>query len=446
MLNIITDSEDTSWLKYISDEFCCINQAKFRINVIPYTDEKQENGFNIYHLKAFHDGICIPNRTGALPNGKTRWLKKNLFISWGTDSGDARFACGYDIFWNAFIFLSRFEEYQTVKKGKKIKSYCFKHPRFDKTTFSIPIVNILFNEFEKIISEKFPSLEFKHKEKPVYELSHDVDYIEKTIKLRLKQTLFNGYNTFKSLRSNSEFKKNSLKTIHFLTKNPSYWCFDYWQKIEKDYNVRSTFYFYAATAKKQGLLPWIIDPSYNIKKNMRVSLKIKQLVSEGFDIGLHGSFLSAVDEDRLYQEKNLLEDVTNRQIRKVRQHWLHYVEDITPYLHEKYFDYDSTLGWNDRMGFRSGSASRYRPYDHIQQIAFKHQVTPQILMDSHIYDYGSGHVEEHMKNALTMLQSLAAFKKPHVSISWHQRVCSHDYGWHKAYEQILNRLNDSEYI
>ncbi|MCK4822475.1 hypothetical protein KA005_42315 [bacterium] len=154
-------------------------------------------------------------------------------------------------------------------------------------------------------------------------------------------------------------------------------------------------------------------------------------------MGLHGSFYSATDEQRLSEEKATLENAVGTEVQKVRQHWLRYEEITTPQIHNKLFKYDSTLGWNDRMGFRSGIAGRSRPYDHKNKRPFDYMITPQVIMDANIYDYGVQHIERITKKAMDMLTGLRRHKNPYISISWHQRVCNSDYEWHELYEQIL---------
>jgi hypothetical protein len=116
---------------------------------------------------------------------------------------------------------------------------------------------------------------------------------------------------------------------------------------------------------------------------------------------------------------------------------LNYEEATTPIIHDKLFEYDSSLGWNDRMGFRSGIAGRYRPYDHQNKKPFDYMITPQVIMDANIYDYSAQHVEKMSQKAMDILTGLRLHKKPHISISWHQRVCNSDYEWHELYKQIL---------
>ena len=191
-------------------------------------------------------------------------------------------------------------------------------------------------------------------------------------------------------------------------------------------------------------MSWLFDPSYDITTSTRLRKKIIQLIEEGFEIGLHGSYFSATDESQLSIEKELLERAINREVIKVRQHWLRYQERTTPVLHNKYFQFDSTLGWNDHMGFRSGSACRYRPYDHQRQNPFQFMVTPQIIMDANIFDYGIDQIGHLSAKALSLIKSLQKLKSSHVSVSWHQRVACKDYEWHGLYEKMLKTC--SEYL
>ena len=441
-LYIATDSENINWLSYIFEEFSRLNKIQFSF-VIGAPDDAGDYLGVLYYTRYFVKGVNIPNRSHIRPNGTIQWISEGIFIIESTCDTDNRFACSYDLLWNAFIFLSRFEEYEYETAGGNIGSYRCKHPRKDKSTFDIPIVNFLFDELEKIIARFFPKLAFGGRQKPVIELSHDVDYIEKTVQIKLKQLAFNGYNTLNAITNPSMFFQVLWKTLKFIGSRPSYWCFDYWQELEKSHNTRSIFYFYAK-ANKQNLMSRLIDPSYDITTNTRLQKKIIQLIEEGFEIGLHGSYLSATNDTQLLREKELLESVTNHDVIKVRQHWLRYQECSTPVLHNRYFQFDSTLGWNDHMGFRSGCACRYRPYNHQRQKPFQFMVTPQIIMDANIFDYGIDRVEYLSVKALSLIQSLKQFKSSHVSVSWHQRVACQDYKWHGLYEKLLKTC--SEYL
>lgn len=120
-----------------------------------------------------------------------------------------------------------------------------------------------------------------------------------------------------------------------------------------------------------------------------------------------------------------MEQTLGIKITKTRQHWLNYFESITPKSHSELFEYDSTLAWNDKIGFRSGCASLYHPYDFENQKAYNYQVIPQIQMYMM------------MKKAKDMITTSKEVSRT-TNISWHQRVCSSDYNWHKFYEELIN--------
>ena len=74
-------------------------------------------------------------------------------------------------------------------------------------------------------------------------------------------------------------------------------------------------------------------------------------------------------------------------------------------------------------------------------------VTPQVIMDSAIFDYTAERIKLQAKKALLMIKNIQSLKTSHISISWHQRVCNDDYRWHKLYEKILREyIKGCEYI
>ncbi len=444
MLYIVTDLENKNWLRYIAEEFKRISLAFFDISIISFEQfnqlETKENIPVIYYTGQTNLKNSICNKSGNVFSNEIHYINKELYVYKNTMVSGDSFLLNYDIFRNAFLFLSRYEEYDTeCNKGKKIRSYALRHPGKDKNTFLVPVVNIYFKILEEIIVRLFPEFKFGNKNKPVIELSHDVDYIRKTMVLRLKQTAFNSYNTFRNIFSPDIAVKEFIRTFKFFLSTPSYWCFDYWVNLEKSFDKRSVFYFFSKSPlARKCFSKHIIDPSYDIRTNKRIQEKIKYLLDEGFKIGLHGSFDSAENEQLLKDEKDILENAADTEITKIRQHWMNYSENITPHLHNKYFKEDSTIGWIDMPGFRSGCASRYRPYDHKNDCPFDYYIIPLIITDSAIFDYNRKTINIASETCFKMLEKLNDYKNLHVSISWHQRVCSDDYKWNLLYEQIIH--------
>jgi len=213
-------------------------------------------------------------------------------------------------------------------------------------------------------------------------------------------------------------------------------------KIEKKYGVCSTFYVYSKIDDENvSIKSCLIDPSYDIEKEKKLKETLKKIIKEGFRIGLHGSFNSAKKPDLLKKEKEKLENVCGVSINKIRQHWLNYDEEITPHAHEILFEFDSTIGWNDIMGFRAGIASLYHPYSFRYKRKLNYLVIPLVIMDSHVYYYAQYDFDSSLEKVISIIKKAEKFsKKPYISVCWHQRVCSSDYKWNILYEELLKNV------
>lgn len=433
MLQIVCDNPDAAWLRYVLDQFLVSQGACFDVECVRPGHESADAPALHYSLRP---GVAptIPDRSDAIPDGSVEWLDGMVYVVPGTRDEDPEYALPFDIFRNAFVFLSRLEEYQAAKAGTPTHSYQARHPRKDKSSFGVPVVDHLFAVLRELVGRHWPYLEFAPPPARL-ELSHDVDYVSKTAQLRIKQTAFNAFNTLRALVRGGVAGR-AMRTLSFLLSNPSYDCFDYWTAFEDNLGVRSVFYVYARAGGRSPRA-WLLDPSYDVRADTVLGDRLRALVGRGFEIGLHGSYASADVGERLAAEKAVLEDVLGREVSKTRQHWLRYVEGVTPRLHERLFSHDSTLGWNDAMGFRCGTAAAHHPWDHDAGRALAHRIVPQVVMDSNIYDYGAGRVPELLHEAGALLEHIRALPGAYAAISWHQRVRSSDYGWHVGYERLV---------
>ena len=184
-------------------------------------------------------------------------------------------------------------------------------------------------------------------------LSHDVDHI------KLRKTF---------LLSNAKFwlKKKVILPFGFYFKGISHLIglsdnvnnFERYLKIEKKFNVSSTFFFLHNTAKELNDDLIKIIPNYDV------------------EIGLHGDFNTCNNLKKLTEEKNIVADRFNIDITGIRQHYLEFEPENTWYIHQKCgLIYDSTFGFSKRAGFRAGTCFPYIPLENFVEITL-------ILMDT----------------------------------------------------------------
>lgn len=152
-------------------------------------------------------------------------------------------------------------------------------------------------------------------------------------------------------------KKGDTKTAkdEFLSlqkrKSP-FFNFDEILSLEEKYGVKSTWFF-------QALNPG--EPEFRYQINDVDSVLADIIESEG-EIGLHGGFEAPFNLDKLLLEKRRLEKVLGEKVFGYRSHYLKFqIPDTWENLVKAGFSYDSTLGYADCAGFRSGMCHPYRP-------------------------------------------------------------------------------------
>lgn len=237
-----------------------------------------------------------------------------------------------------------------------------------------------------------------------------------------------------------KFKKSDIfnlnKIMDFIKGTNPYWQFEKIIKLEKGYNFKSTFFF--CTEKKHNF-----DPNYSLKEKRIVNV-IKFIVKEGYEIGLHLSYLSYDNEKMMETEKRELNNIIDDKI-GVRTHFLRFRVPNTWVFEDKSgFYYDSSLGYSNHTGYRSGFCWPYNPYAISSEKELRLFELPLSVMDSALF-------EEHKTpkdafNALKkMFQNVQKFNGV-IVMNWHQRVFNEKYfnGWSFVYEKCLDYFQEKK--
>jgi len=137
-------------------------------------------------------------------------------------------------------------------------------------------------------------------------------------------------------------------------------------EIEKGYGVRGSYLF---TVRPSAPTPYdcvydAADQCVFRGARMTVGELMRDIAGEGFDVGLHGSYLSALQPGLLLEEKAHLEEAVGRSVETIRQHYLHFDVRTTPRLQATAgLKVDSTLGFNRNVGFRAGTSLPFHLFD-----------------------------------------------------------------------------------
>ena len=204
-------------------------------------------------------------------------------------------------------------------------------------------------------------------------LTHDVDDVSY---FSLRQILRPFTTPFSGLQNRQDKIKRLLKlgfNVLRVCKNqfssdPLH-CYERWLKIEEESGAKSTFFFWPGW--KNVTKHHVTDPIYDLKdhvvfdgNNCTVAEMIQEIHRRRWEIGLHPSWYAYNDVDELKRQKEALEKALGHQIYSIRQHCLHYDIRVTPGVHSAAgFKYDSTLGFNDNIGFRFGTCYPWKLFD-----------------------------------------------------------------------------------
>ena len=262
-------------------------------------------------------------------------------------------------------------------------------------------------------------------------LTHDVDEIRKTYQYVT--------HSLRGLRDRNfgVLKNQCLSFLEKLRGKEPYWTFEELIDLERKLGVRSTFFFLNETGRVKlfNRSTWRhYGRRYDIT-NEKVAEMIRTLHSEGWEIGLHGSFYSYNSVDKLKKEKKILEEVLGSKVHGIRQHNLNLDIPHTWRIQEETgLDYDTTLGFNDRVGFRWGTCFPFHPVDNETGRPLKLLEIPLAIEDIALLRY----YEDPWAVCMELINTVER-QSGVLTLLWHHSVFNElEYpGWAEMYERII---------
>ena len=167
-------------------------------------------------------------------------------------------------------------------------------------------------------------------------LTHDIDELYKTVGTKTYEALIN-------LR-NAHLASGMSSFAQIRSKKVPWWNFSDIMALEDRYNAKSSFYFMVQNPDDR-------DYNYDIEDCESI---IGELSDRGNEVGLHGGHTTYNSPDQMKEQKQRLEKVLHKNVVGYRNHYLRFkVPETWEYLRDSGFLYDSTLGYNDCVGFRN---------------------------------------------------------------------------------------------
>jgi len=159
------------------------------------------------------------------------------------------------------------------------------------------------------------------------------------------------------------------------------------------------------------------------------------LSSAGCEIGLHG-IDAWRDSSSGQAELDEIRRVTGAADIGVRMHWLYFGERSPEVLEGAGADYDSTVGYNETVGYRAGTAQVYKPPSANRLLELPlHIMDTALFYPSHLGlspGEAKSRVDSVIENAVRMGGC--------VTVNWHDRSIAPERLWEDFYVELVAGL------
>ena len=162
---------------------------------------------------------------------------------------------------------------------------------------------------------------------------------------------------------------------------------------------------------------------------------LKKLVSANREIAVHG-IDAWRDSAKGRDEREDVEKITGTTETGVRMHWLYFDSHAPATLEKAGFSYDSTVGYNETIGYRAGTTQvfKHAEVDHLLEL-------PLHIMDTALFypSYMNLANDQARGAVLPLIENVTRFGGV-LTINWHDRSLGPERLWVDAYLALLADL------
>jgi|ERR1051325_930518 hypothetical protein len=337
-----------------------------------------------------------------------------------------------DEFAQAFFLTTRYEEYLPFDHDKHGR-YSAKHSLSYKNNILLkPSVNIFALEIKRKITERYPAFVFpenKYSYQPTLDIDNAYAYIGKNFGRTMggyaRAILTSDWDDFKK-------RRNVFSGSGFIGKEKDpYDTYDLQFELHKKYNLKPIYFFL--------LGDWAENDKNLPHTHPLMQALIKNIYGKA-EIGIHPSYASNKNSKKVKVEKKRLTEITGKEIKKSRQHFLmlKFPQTYRNLISAGITD-DYTMGYADELGFRAGICTPLKWYDLEKEEETILTIHPFAVMDGTLNNYLKLSPEQAIEKAKEIVHEIKKVNGEFISI-WHNETLS-DWrewkGWKNVYEKII---------
>lgn len=289
-------------------------------------------------------------------------------------------------------------------------------------------------------------------------LTHDVDLVSlhsfrQSARLRARQYM-DGDSLKTKARVLLGWDMDIMRAVKHANAQDPLHCYEHWLEVEEKVGARSTFFFWPgwSSVRKHHASDCAYELADRIAfdgQECSVTEMIREIDRRGWEIGLHPSWYSFDDAEEMKRQKAALETALGHDVISVRQHYLHYDIRVTPRVQaEAGLCYDSTLGFNNNVGFRFGTSYPWKLYDLQAEDELPITEIPLIIQDSAILDQRKGMRLDEDTAFQYFIQIAAEVERVSgvLTLLWHPNSILKPTWWHLYLKVLANLQNKNVFF
>ena len=324
-----------------------------------------------------------------------------------------------DVFGGAFFMLSRYEERVVPARDRYGRFAAASSIAHAEGFLGLPIVDAYVEVLWSALQRLWPGLVRRPPQFRIA-LSHDVDQPLASVG-RNALVLLRQLGADALVRRDAGLAVRRVRSWAGLRRSDHrldpYNTFEFLMDVSERHATASAFYFLATEESTP------LEGLYTLEQPWIRAL-MRTIHERGHEIGLHGSFHSYTDPRRTEAEYLRLRRTAEREgVTQERwggrQHYLRWENPVTWSNWEAAgLDYDSTLGYADRIGFRAGTSYEFAPFHLLDRRPLELRERPLQVMDGTLFEYMKLRPDSAFERVVTIARECRRYGGT-LSLLWH---------------------------
>jgi hypothetical protein len=218
------------------------------------------------------------------------------------------------------------------------------------------------------------------------------------------------------------------------------WAEDFWLRFDRylqlEKGLASTFFVIPVKGEPgrtvNGPASRVRASAYGVSD---IAERVRGLVTAGSEVGVHG-IDAWLDSDHGLKEREAVSRAAGASATGVRMHWLFFDEAAPSRLDQAGFDYDSSFGYNQTVGFRAGTMQAFKPLTARRVLEI-----PLAIMDTALFY--PAHLNLAAEAATQLVRPLVDHAELYggvLTVNWHDRSLAPERLWGGFYADLLDEL------